>query len=108
MLEFFFFFYFFLMTRPPPRSTLFPYTTLFRSESSGTAGPPASAQHKPPLSRGRPAPAYRSGEHTSELQSPCDLVCPLLREKRLARLGFRGALSPCGILVTPPHIRTSP
>src|SRR6266496_6135732 len=69
-----FFFFFFLMIRRPPRSTLFPYTTLFRSPPvAGTrAGWPAS------LSRhGR-----RSEEHTSELQSRRDLVCRLLLEKK--------------------------
>src|SRR5258707_7785401 len=76
-----FFYFFFLMIRRPPRSTLFPYTTLFRS-------PPPS----PPSSRARPrlAPASapiassmpRSEEHTSELQSRQYLVCRLLLEKK--------------------------
>src|SRR5215204_6882093 len=68
------FFFFFLMIRRPPRSTLFPYTTLFRSR-------PARAW---PGYRGtRPgAPARRSEEHTSELQSHSDLVCRLLLEKK--------------------------
>src|SRR5256885_6620010 len=71
------FFFFFLMIRRPPRSTLFPYTTLFRSRS------------RPPESRGRstagrslPRDGSRSEEHTSELQSPCNLVCRLLLEKK--------------------------
>src|SRR6202158_6431593 len=69
-------FFFFLMIRRPPRSTLFPYTTLFRS-LAGRSGP----VHKETgclirrLSR-------RSEEHTSELQSPPDLVCRLLLEKK--------------------------
>src|SRR5688572_31085089 len=72
--------FFFLMIRRPPRSTLFPYTTLFRSAppracaSSGC--PPASA---PPAPRRR---APRSEEHTSELQSQSNLVCRLLLEKK--------------------------
>src|SRR6266850_6515697 len=69
---FFSFFFFFLMIRRPPRSTLFPYTTLFRS--CGHRRIPA-----PPALRWCPA---RSEEHTSELQSPCNLVCRLLLEKK--------------------------
>src|SRR5438094_3761841 len=64
------------MIRRPPRSTLFPYTTLFRSRpgSGGSCGGPET--------RG-PAPCFRrSEEHTSELQSPYDLVCRLLLEKK--------------------------
>src|SRR2546426_7014748 len=73
------------MIRRPPRSTLFPYTTLFRSGKMACywilSGP-----------RGRPSPEcllgvlayaeHRSEEHTSELQSPCNLVCRLLLEKK--------------------------
>src|SRR5258708_29805674 len=66
------------MIRRPPRSTLFPYTTLFRSVSSWTIPPELSAAL--PLSR-RFAPR-RSEEHTSELQSPDHLVCRLLLEKK--------------------------
>src|SRR6266540_5873441 len=70
----FFFIFFFLMIRRPPRSTLFPYTTLFRSRRCGRPAP------QRPLA-GRPVPA-RSEEHTSELQSHHDLVCRLLLEKK--------------------------
>src|SRR6266487_5827341 len=70
----FFFVFFFLMIRRPPRSTLFPYTTLFRSIRSW---PPSPV----PRTRARPA-ADRSEEHTSELQSPVHLVCRLLLEKK--------------------------
>src|SRR5215471_19732400 len=68
------FFFFFLMIRRPPRSTLFPYTTLFRSS------PTPSCPSRPWWRRG----AYRgrSEEHTSELQSRRDLVCRLLLEKK--------------------------
>src|SRR5436309_9368775 len=69
--------FFFLLLRRPPRSTLFPYTTLFRS--SGRARRRARA------SRDRPAahrPPGRSEEHTSELQSRENLVCRLLLEKK--------------------------
>src|SRR5471030_3496114 len=69
---FFVFFFFFLMIRRPPRSTLFPYTTLFRSPHP----------HRPPLLRGEPRHPLRSEEHTSELQSLRHLVCRLLLEKK--------------------------
>src|SRR5215211_8653495 len=70
----FFFFFFFLMIRRPPRSTLFPYTTLFRSRPHPT-GFPRRRRHTR-------APRSRSEEHTSELQSHSDLVCRLLLEKK--------------------------
>src|SRR5215475_14687067 len=78
-----FFFFFFLMIRRPPRSTLFPYTTLFRS-ARGCRPPPCSWSRCPPSrARGRPRlPARRSEEHTSELQSRENLVCRLLLEKK--------------------------
>src|ERR1017187_10660113 len=68
------FFFFFLMIRRPPRSTLFPYTTLFRSKSY------CASQHPPwiTMTTGN----GRSEEHTSELQSPMYLVCRLLLEKK--------------------------
>src|SRR5256885_9738952 len=94
--------FFFLMIRRPPRSTLFPYTTLFRSPHHerparrcaalvarrrdarllASNGRPHPAV--PPVAgRGRGAAAHRrSEEHTSELQSPCNLVCRLLLEKK--------------------------
>src|SRR5256885_13153656 len=76
------------MIRRPPRSTLFPYTTLFRS--SPTHGTPpsmadpfsGSASTKPEVPSGSPERHGRSEEHTSELQSPCNLVCRLLLEKK--------------------------
>src|SRR5256885_12968827 len=85
------------MIRRPPRSTLFPYTTLFRSVAAsrpcvrtGCDDPcePAnwhSGQRRPSCSATHPAPccaSTRSEEHTSELQSPCNLVCRLLLEKK--------------------------
>src|SRR6478735_1959897 len=69
--------FFFLMIRRPPRSTLFPYTTLFRSACAAVA----HADHAPRL-RGGLERDRRSEEHTSELQSPCNLVCRLLLEKK--------------------------
>src|SRR5258708_31888887 len=68
------------MIRRPPRSTLFPYTTLFRSPArwGRAAGAPAPNSPKPRRARCR----RRSEEHTSELQSPDHLVCRLLLEKK--------------------------
>src|SRR6266487_6111520 len=75
---YYFVFFFFLMIRRPPRSTLFPYTTLFRSAS----WPPRLC-----CRRGSPHRAgSRSEEHTSELQSPVHLVCRLLLEKKKTHL----------------------
>src|SRR5437762_7560291 len=81
---------FFLLLRPPPRSTLFPYTTLFRSTvMTLTAAPASTAQVVRPhklVQRNRGATfcarILRSEEHTSELQSPMYLVCRLLLEKK--------------------------
>src|SRR5258708_23759569 len=75
------------MIRRPPRSTLFPYTTLFRSEF-GHEVPPHGRPLTPHLpgrqlaNRRRPLDDGRSEEHTSELQSPDHLVCRLLLEKK--------------------------
>src|SRR5215510_15176561 len=66
------FFFFFLMIRRPPRSTLFPYTTLFRPGS----------YPRPGAGPGMPGCPPRSEEHTSELQSRGHLVCRLLLEKK--------------------------
>src|SRR5256885_4055533 len=84
------------MIRRPPRSTLFPYTTLFRSRLIRLTRPCGSSRCSLPSARGRPwridrrsrthteetAVITRSEEHTSELQSPCNLVCRLLLEKK--------------------------
>src|SRR5438876_3521325 len=74
-------FFFFLIIRRPPRSTLFPYTTLFRSEPSPEAMLPAFIQKRLGVSTALVVP-LRSEEHTSELQSPVHLVCRLLLEKK--------------------------
>src|SRR5438067_10016656 len=66
------------MIRRPPRSTLFPYTTLFRS--TGHPGEPRAELRR--AQRDHDGPATRSEEHTSELQSRFDLVCRLLLEKK--------------------------
>src|SRR2546429_4729212 len=71
------------MIRRPPRSTLFPYTTLFRSRAfviGAAQGPLSVADHPGPLGR-----EGRSEEHTSELQSRLHLVCRLLLEKKKPR-----------------------
>src|SRR2546426_2675133 len=87
------------MIRRPPRSTLFPYTTLFRSERAGKAAGRRECSTALRFVAGWPAGVllerqgaselavdgergYRSEEHTSELQSPCNLVCRLLLEKK--------------------------
>src|SRR5438876_5791758 len=82
------------MPHPPPRSTLFPYTTLFRSSSPAAAltGASSSSTPRPARTAGRSPPpprratragrGSRSEEHTSELQSPVHLVCRLLLEKK--------------------------
>src|SRR5256885_4533461 len=106
-----FFFFFFLMIRRPPRSTLFPYTTLFRSPEWflgfpvwAAPGPWVTLRSRSPrcknsrnsaakrryrnhaktvTSERKQRPEWpRSEEHTSELQSPCNLVCRLLLEKK--------------------------
>src|SRR2546430_12347439 len=82
-------FFFFLMIRRPPRSTLFPYTTLFRShvepDQVGERQRPDGMVHTQlhdRVDRFRLGDAFRSEEHTSELQSQSNLVCRLLLEKK--------------------------
>src|SRR5256885_3152103 len=97
------------MIRRPPRSTLFPYTTLFRSRRRRASGAGQTATSAPAMAIAPPiqiqmtsgltltrksAGGGRSEEHTSELQSPCNLVCRLLLEKKKDRTTAR-----------PPHIR---
>src|SRR5215469_18366619 len=74
---------FFLMIRRPPRSTLFPYTTLFRSRAR-----PAEARNDGPGAIASSHEPARSEEHTSELQSRRDLVCRLLLEKKKVHLSL--------------------
>src|SRR4051794_41482455 len=100
------------MIRPPPRSTLFPYTTLFRS---GHAGGLSTEQL---IARGKdPAPAavaealrgflarrvQRSEEHTSELQSPVHLVCRLLLEKKKKNSNKSDVWTSANLLPSPQH-----
>src|SRR3712207_7590839 len=106
--------FFFLMIRRPPRSTLFPYTTLFRSEEAGASavtlldgGDPQyttfPAEHEQRASRVRFVQGDvhdpRSEEHTSELQSRQYLVCRLLLEKKQKQYA---SLSPVTISTTRP------
>src|SRR2546430_16036333 len=87
---YFFCFFFFLMIRRPPRSTLFPYTTLFRSGRAARRGRArwrSGSSRRPRPCRGSRTgrartPRARSEEHTSELQSQSNLVCRLLLEKK--------------------------
>src|SRR5690554_7307398 len=80
------FFFFFLMIRRPPRSTLFPYTTLFRSAMPSTRVTRMASFRM--SSRSRSIENSRSEEHTSELQSRPHLVCRLLLEKKKNRLNI--------------------
>src|SRR5256885_7079734 len=95
-------FFFFLMIRRPPRSTLFPYTTLFRSLGPGARLPVADparlcGDRGHVLRRGARGGGGRSEEHTSELQSPCNLVCRLLLEKKKISY-FTCACCVCSVL----------
>src|SRR2546425_7957895 len=96
------YFFFFLMIRRPPRSTLFPYTTLFRSHPRADRGLPWARAEVPSARAPRPQPSVptggggpgrgsaggpnRSEEHTSELQSLAYLVCRLLLEKKKTKI----------------------
>src|SRR5947199_6688594 len=103
MLLLFFSFFFFLMIRLPPRSTLFPYTTLFRSASRWSVKPSACRRRKLAWFSKTPIaclsiPARRSEEHTSELQSLRHLVCRLLLEKKKNHF-------PTDNILPTPHVR---
>src|SRR5438874_6988067 len=98
---------FFLMARRPPRSTLFPYTTLFRSLVDAAVRPFILTSM---LKRVDLAVYERSEEHTSELQSRRDLVCRLLLEKkkRVGRACSRISLLPRPHLLRAPPLSSSP
>src|SRR2546430_9763910 len=90
-------FFFFLMIRRPPRSTLFPYTTLFRSTRNPTVAPEAMdgvATAGVSAIPSRPRRWERSEEHTSELQSQSNLVCRLLLEKKTTSDGASSICTP--------------
>src|SRR5438132_7047510 len=101
------------MLRRPPRSTLFPYTTLFRSIISGRRSRTQYPRRYP--CRQRPKPPFgsaprndRSEEHTSELQSHSDLVCRLLLEKKKTENSSRSsACAASSNQTTRVHIRSS-
>src|SRR5258708_8004312 len=81
------FLFFFLMIRRPPRSTLFPYTTLFRSlPERAVSLLYVTPSHQFPTGETLRADRRRSEEHTSELQSPDHLVCRLLLEKKKKKI----------------------
>src|SRR5690349_24020278 len=91
--------FFFLMIRRPPTSTLFPYTTLFRSvvpspDAGDRGGPRHSSTWSRPHGDDTASCPGRSEEHTSELQSRRDLVCRLLLEKKNFIVGLPGHLNP--------------
>src|SRR5256885_12818073 len=101
------------MIRRPPRSTLFPYTTLFRSVQGSLA---AGGQYLPQRLLGPldllvrvGGPSFeldrRSEEHTSELQSPCNLVCRLLLEKKKKQLAHCGSCIQLEIIVRTSQLR---
>src|SRR2546430_4480501 len=88
------------MIRRPPRSTLFPYTTLFRSPSSPRRKRRGGPRSRSPPPSPRPTSATRSEEHPSELQSQSNLVCRLLLEKKNA--SFSGLVGPTFIGIVKP------
>src|SRR5438309_9192440 len=96
------YFFFFLMIRRPPRSTLFPYTTLFRSTGFPDGDDRRDHQHRPVADRRADGagPGFRSEEHTSELQSQFHLVCRLLLEKKKTTSTTRAAAQSQQSLVT--------
>src|SRR2546426_7593466 len=99
------------MIRRPPRSTLFPYTTLFRSHTQRIPRTQLRSHKRPHKSNLRQARAVdysRSEEHTSELQSPCNLVCRLLLEKKKIQHHGTAALPPTFCTRSPRRPRTTP
>src|SRR5258706_7018680 len=104
--------FFFLMIRRPPRSTLFPYTTLFRSDrlrpgldrrraQARRIYHPRRAGRRPGFSRPAATLGQRSEEHTSELQSLTNLVCRLLLEKK--KLQVDHLTTAAGVFDVTPH-----
>src|SRR5256885_3553271 len=87
------------MIRRPPRSTLFPYTTLFRSQKYVV-----HLRHLGFDVPGHGEVDHRSEEHTSELQSPCNLVCRLLLEKKKTQVMHASTVLPLRTLTVPVRI----
>src|SRR2546430_9848057 len=87
------------MIRRPPRSTLFPYTTLFRSRGGAVADQHVIFGAQREETFDARAERFRSEEHTSELQSQSNLVCRLLLDKNKRR----GILADCGVVLLPDH-----
>src|SRR2546430_13270100 len=97
--------FFFLMIRRPPRSTLFPYTTLFRSEAKRLA---RRFMKREADTRAAQKLVNRSEEHTSELQSQSNLVCRLLLEKKnRGRTSTSRCTTPTGLNATSSHRATA-
>src|SRR5260370_31042739 len=108
-----YFFFFFLMIRRPPRSTLFPYTTLFRSlavavDGNGRGGAQHVSKCAGPDARvSRFQVHNRSEEHTSELQSHLNLVCRLLLEKKKKKKKIKITTHSTSLLNTSPSCQTT-
>src|SRR2546427_8166239 len=93
------------MIRRPPRSTLFPYTTLFRSPAHLLRHGPAGEDRRAGAEHGA---ATRSEEHTSELQSQSNLVCRLLLEKKKKKTTTAITVPPLWVLRASPHTTSPP
>src|SRR2546426_3433688 len=91
------------MIRRPPRSTLFPYTTLFRSLETGKPSRASIVGLERHFSKTLTRSSRRSEEHTSELQSPCNLVCRLLLEKKKSRCFRNQPASRASVIVHSPR-----
>src|SRR4051794_41355892 len=93
------------MMRRPPRSTLFPYTTLFRSTAARQGPASGVSPGGRARSAARPAAHLRSEEHTSELQSPVHLVCRLLLEKKKFKSRGAPGVESAGVELRGPYHR---
>src|SRR2546423_4187546 len=104
---YFFFFFFFLMIRRPPRSTLFPYTTLFRSDTQAARLAEMFRQNFEQFSAHVHVAVRRSEEHTSELQSLAYLVCRLLLEKKKTNMSNKLTQTPTTLACAIPTCTTA-